>query len=246
MRARLLALTFLAATFGSHAASPDISVGTLFDHMEPDKSQLLKRVRNSGGATAYVRVEITEMHFDAAGNISETPVDAAALARNAKGVSGLIASPSRLIIPANNGQQATRLVYRGQRDAERYYRVRFVPVVPNTGEFSFDEQQASQYKEGLDAGVTVFTGFGAMVFVPPTDARYDTRIDAQAVSNQGNATIVLGNLRQCSVSKPEHCEEGRQIQVLPGKRHILAGDATHFTRFDLQEGASSRPVDTRH
>ena len=40
-----------------------------------------------------------------------------------------MASPARLIVPAK-GMQGTRLLHMGGRDTERYFRVRFVPVVP--------------------------------------------------------------------------------------------------------------------
>jgi len=246
MRRSLLTVMLFAATGAAQAGSPNISVGTLFDYMEPGKSQLLKRVRNSGDATAYVRVEITRMHFDAAGKDTETPVDAAALARSTPGASGLIASPSRMIIPANNGQQATRLVYRGARDSEQYYRVRYVPVVPDEGEFSLDAEQSEQYKGGVQAGVNVFTGYGTMVFVPPSNTHFDTRIEGLQVSNQGNATIVLDNLKQCLRAKPDECSGGIKTHVFPGKSYTLVQDADHYSRYELREGTASRTVDTRN
>ena len=110
MHRSVIAAGLLTLAAASQAASPQISVGPLFDYMPSDSSQLLKRVRNSGDATAYVRVEVTEMRYAGDGSASESPVDAASLARNETGASGLIASLARMIIPATNGQQATRLV----------------------------------------------------------------------------------------------------------------------------------------
>ncbi|HYQ22430.1 CS1 fimbrial subunit B flags: Precursor [Stenotrophomonas sp.] len=243
---RLLAaihLLLLAST--AQAAQPQISVGTLFDYMEPDRSQLLKRVRNSGDATAYVRVEITRMHFDGQGNVTETPVDAAALARSDAGASGLIASPSRMIIPAGNGQQATRLVFRGDRTHEQYYRVRYVPVIPDAGEFSLDANQAENYQQGVQAGVNVFTGYGTVVFVPPADARYATDVQGLRVSNVGNATVVLDNLRLCSRARPDECRAGVKVHVFPGRQHTLAEEEGFYSRFDLLEGTQRRTIDTR-
>lgn len=240
----LLSLSLLCVSQLGHAGVPSINVGSLFDYLPPDSSSTLKRVRNSGDATAYVRVEITQMHFDEAGKVSETPVDAAALARSQAGSSGLIASPSRMIIPAA-GQQATRLVFRGARDSEQYYRVRYVPVVPDSNEFSLDSRQAEQYKQGVSAGVNVFTGYGTVVFVPPSQVRYDTRLQGLQVSNQGNATIVLDNLRQCLQNKPDECGAGVKVHLRPGQVHTLHSDADHFSRYELMEGAGSRAVDTR-
>lgn len=228
----------------SHAGAPNINVGSLFDYLPPNSSSTLKRVRNSGDATAYVRVEITQMHYDATGNVSETPVDAAALARSQADTSGLIASPSRMIIPAK-GQQATRLVFRGARGSEQYYRVRYVPVVPGSDEFSLDNQQAEQYKQSVSAGVNVFTGYGTVVFVPPSQTHYDTRVQGLQVSNQGNATIVLDNLRQCLLANPNECGAGVKIHLRPGRNHTLHNDVEHFSRYELMEGTNSRSVDTR-
>ena len=47
------------------AAAPNINVGSLFDFINSDKGTFLKRVRNSGDATAFVRVEISEIVYDA-------------------------------------------------------------------------------------------------------------------------------------------------------------------------------------
>ncbi|WP_295520579.1 CS1 fimbrial subunit B flags: Precursor [uncultured Stenotrophomonas sp.] len=245
MRGAFVVLSLALCAPFAEAAQPQISVGTLFDYMEPGRSQLLKRVRNSGDATAYVRVEITRMHFDDTGSVTETPVDAAALARSDAGASGLIASPSRLIIPAGNGQQATRLVYRGERAQEQYYRVRYVPVIPDAGEFSLDAKQAENYQQGVQAGVNVFTGYGTVVFVPPADARYATEVQGLRISNAGNATVVLDNLRLCNRARPDECGGGVKVHVFPGQQHILNEQSGFYSRFELLEGTHRRTIDTR-
>ncbi len=81
------------------------------------RGALLKRVRNTGDATAFVRVQISEVRYAADGTHQEIPVDTSGTAAAA----GLIASPSRLIVPAQ-GQQATRLLVQGDRSVERYPR----------------------------------------------------------------------------------------------------------------------------
>lgn len=245
MHRSVIAAGLLTLAAASQAASPKINVGPLFDYMPSDSSQLLKRVRNSGDATAYVRVEVTEMHYAEDGSASESPVDAVSLARNENGASGLIASPARMIIPATNGQQATRLVYRGQRDAERYYRVRYVPVVPDTEEFSLDDAQKADYKNSVSAGVNVFTGYGTVVFVAPSNAHYETAVIGGNIINKGNATVVLDNLRQCQRAAPDQCSAGIKVHLRPGQSHALANDALTFHRYNLKEGTVVRAVDTR-
>ena len=69
----------------------------------------------------------------------------------------LMASPARLIVPAN-GMQGTRLLMMGERDRERYFRVRFIPVVPEKeDEFAVSAEEREQYKTTLSAGVNVMT-----------------------------------------------------------------------------------------
>ena len=105
-------------------AGPQINVGTVYDYLDADKSTYLKRVFNSGDATAFVKVNVLEIVYGADGTPTEIPVQNAAdgASRN-----GLMASPARLIVPAQ-GMQGTRLLLMGDRDTERYFRVRFVPV----------------------------------------------------------------------------------------------------------------------
>lgn len=225
------------------AAPPQINVGPLFDYLPPTSSNLLKRIRNAGEVTAYVRVEVTQMHFDADGVVTETPVATTALVRNSTDAAGVIASPSRLII-AGNGQQATRLLYRGTRDAERYFRLRFIPVSPSADEFSLSEEQASA-AAALTSSVQVFTGFGTIMFIAPEHTHYDTRVEHPQVRNHGNATVVLENLRYCERTKPDACSAGIIAHIRPGQSYALDVADTHFSRYDLREGETRRSIDSR-
>ena len=47
-------ILFLLVLSGNALASPDISVGTLYDYMSAEKTTLLKRIRNIGDETAFV------------------------------------------------------------------------------------------------------------------------------------------------------------------------------------------------
>ncbi|MEN5290323.1 CS1 fimbrial subunit B flags: Precursor [Stenotrophomonas lactitubi] len=242
--ARVLFLMLLfTLAFSSRASQPQINVGPLFDYLQPGSSTLLKRIRNTGSATAYVRVEVTRMQFDDAGKVSETPVDTAALARNASDAQGIIASPSRLIIAAD-GQQATRLVHRGARDEEHYYRLRFIPVAPSAEEFSLSEAQAAE-AVAVTSAIQVFTGYGTILFVAPETARYETRIDSNQIQNHGNATVVLDNLRQCERANPDACAPGVIVHIRPGQVHALDTPDTHFQRYELREGDRRRSIDSR-
>lgn len=231
---------FGVLSISAHAATPSINVGSLYEYIDSNKSNVLKRVRSTGDATAFVRVNVTEMIYDAEGKSTEVPVTTEHLGRQAA-VAGnsLVASPARLIVPAK-GQHATRLLYQGDRDKERYYRVRFVPVVPEKGDadFALNDAEATQYQSELSAGIQVLTGYGIVVIVRPREARYDTQVqeesDGFTVRNQGNTTVAIDNLVDCEAGE-KNCTAPRKIHVLPGLSQRFEKAAGHRYRFDLVE-----------
>jgi len=173
MKRFLLLIAVLAGTHAARAAAPNIHVGAMYEYLEPSRNTLLKRVRNSGDATAFVRVEIREVRYGTDGRPEEHAVDTSVIS-TAAGAQGLVASPSRLIVPAQS-QQATRLLYQGDRSRERYYRVRFIPVLPQSlDEFALSETESAEYGNALSAGVNVLTGYGVFVIVHPEAPQYDT------------------------------------------------------------------------
>ncbi len=146
----------------------------------------------------------------------------------------LVTSPSRLIIPAG-GIQATRFIYMGEREHERYFRVRFVPVKPQG-----DEITELPLKSHISAGVSMLTGFGTILFVAPKVPRYDTRIDrhngALYVENRGNATVILDYLEVCDKTS---CSQPEKLHLLPGVKKRVSQDAASSVRFELIEGKQS-------
>lgn len=219
-------------------AGPNINIGTVYDYLDGDKSTFLKRVFNGGSSTAFVRVNIFEMTFDAAGRATEHALD-----NHGQGAArrvGLVASPARLIVPAN-GMQALRLLYVGEREHERYYRVRYVPVVPEReDQFAVSEAEREQYKASLTAGVNIMAGYGAIFFVRPKHIRFDTKVHDSAneyrVENAGNSTIELGDFRDCSQRDPGECLATRSHHVLPGRHFELSKASGRVYAYELIEG----------
>jgi len=212
----------LSLIFSSNAlASAEISIGTLYDYMSGQQSTYLKRIRNQGDATAFVKVAIHEITYDAAGQPQES-------AELTEGRRALIASPSRMIIPAN-GVQATRLLFMGERDKERYFRVRFIPVLPKQ-EDGFD----------LDA---------AIIFVMPKERRFDTQLikadTMTTVVNKGNTTIVLDFFEECD-GRVKNCSTPGKIHLLPNMKKQLMKKSDHLYRFELIEGDKSRNMVIGH
>ncbi len=231
-----------ASPHSAQAAAPNIHVGAMYEYAEPGKGALLKRVRNTGDATAFVRVQISEVRYAVDGSHQEIPVDTAAGAQ-----AGLVASPSRMIVPAQ-GQQATRLLVQGDRSTERYYRVRFVPVLPQSeDEFALTDAQRDDYRKELSAGVNVLTGYGVFVIVHPDQARYDVQTETTGehvqLRNAGNTTVLLDDVRQCSAAdKTAKCSPTRKIHLLPERTERFARSADHVHRFQIVEGDTRKDV----
>jgi len=238
---RLLLMCF-TGLFGLTAqAGPQINVGTVYDYLDGDKSTYLKRVFNSGDSTAFVKINVLEILYDADGTPREVPVETAAdnASRN-----GIMASPARLIVPAN-GMQGTRLLYMGQRDRERYFRVRFVPVVPEKeDEFVLSHEEREDYKKSLSAGVNVMTGFGTIFFVRPSNARFDTAISDTAsryeLRNNGNTVVVVDEFRSCSLSNENDCGPTTKHHVLAGKTFGFDKEKGREYRFIVIEGDTKK------
>ncbi|MNH84698.1 hypothetical protein D3C81_451630 [compost metagenome] len=224
-------------------AGPQINVGTVYDYLDGDKSTYLKRVFNSGDSTAFVKVNILEIIYDADGNATEVPVksDPGATSRD-----GLMASPARLIVPAN-GMQGTRLLFMGGRDTERYFRVRFIPVVPEKeDEFAVSSDEREDYKKNLSAGVNVMTGFGTVFFVRPNNSRYDSQIENGAstyrIRNNGNTSVVVDEFRNCSIKQENECEPTTKHHIRAGKEFAFDKKPGREYRFNLVEGASKKAL----
>lgn len=224
-------------------AGPQINVGTVYDYLEADKSTYLKRVFNSGDATAFVKINVLEIVYDDAGAPKEIAVENAAdgASRN-----GLMASPARLIVPAQ-GMQGTRLLYMGERDRERYFRVRFVPVVPEKeDDFVVTGEEREDYKKSLSAGVNVMTGFGTIFFVRPRDARYATAINETEgryeLRNNGNTVVIVDEFKSCSLSKESDCGATTKHHVLAGKSFAFNKEKGREYRFFLIEGSDKKTM----
>lgn len=240
---RGLLLSLLSVFCLTAQAGPQINVGTVYDYLDADKSTYLKRVFNSGDATAFVKVNVLEIVYEADGTSKEIAVVNAAdgASRN-----GLMASPARLIVPAQ-GMQGTRLLYMGERDRERYFRVRFVPVVPEQeDDFVVSNEERDDYKKSLSAGVNVMTGFGTIFFVRPKNARFDTAINETEtryeLRNNGNTVVIVDEFKSCSLSKESDCGATTKHHVLAGKTFAFDKEKGREYRFFLIEGADKKPL----
>ncbi|WP_322615981.1 molecular chaperone [Pseudomonas sp. BIC9C] len=241
-------LAFFGFSVFAHAAlaGPQINIGEVYDYLDGDKSTYMKRVFNGGDSTAFVKVSILEIVYDADGTIREIPL---ANQADAGARDGLMASPARLIVPAN-GMQGTRLLYMGEREKERYFRLRFVPVVPEKeDEFAVSAEEREDYKKGLSAGVNVLAGYGTVFFVRPKDTRFDSVINdgpgKYEIRNNGNTVVVIDEFKDCSVKNESECQPVTKHHVMAGRSFQFDKQAGREYRFTLIEGSAKKKFEIK-
>ncbi|MFB2719636.1 hypothetical protein [Shewanella xiamenensis] len=235
MRSNLV-LFFIIFYIPQAYAAAEISIGTLFDYMPSNKTTYLKKIMNMGDSTAFIKISINEIKYDEYGQSYEVPEQEA---ENR----ALIASPSRLIIPAK-GVQATRLLFLDKKETERYFRVRFVPVQPKSND-GFDEHLIEQQKEEVSAGIQLLTGYGAFLFITPENPEYSTKINEDSHSaeiiNHGNSTIILDYFEVCN-KKTKECSTATKLHILPGSKKQLVKNSNESYHFQLIEGDKTKSI----
>jgi P pilus assembly chaperone PapD len=224
-------------------ATPVIGIGSMYDVLTPGMQSMTKRIYNTGDSTAFVRVELLEIKPGSNKGEEEIPqkeLSGTTLERNR-----LIVTPLRLIIPPA-GFQTVRILWPGERGRERYFRVRFTPVMPEADDsFGLDKTAVSEYRQNtLHAGLNVLTGYGTIVIVQPDKPQFNTEIDSTGmagitVKNSGNATVSLDNVRQCKTANTD-CGAVTREFILPGRTHTVEKKAGYKTNFTLIEGNSKR------
>lgn len=217
-------------------AGPELDPGAFFQYMPSQRGTLQARVRNAGDTAAFVQIQLAEITFDEQGNPTEHSL------RTQDGFErALLVTPPRLIIPAG-GSQAVRVIYRGARTQERYFRVRYVPIMPKANDgFALQPNEAQAYAEAIQAGVGVLKAIGTIVIVGPREPRYDTRLDATEkrlrLINEGNATVRVDNARYCTLTT-DTCSGETTAHIRPGQHLDIPQRAGEVYRFELREGAT--------
>ncbi|HBK48674.1 MAG TPA: pilus assembly protein [Pseudomonas sp.] len=221
-------------------AGPQLDVGALYDYLEPGKGTYAKRIYNRGDSTAFVKVSVLELVYDGQAEPREVEVDELPFDQRS-----VVASPARMIIPAR-GMQAVRLLYRGERNQERYYRLRFVPVVPEQDDsFALDETELDAYRKELSAGVQFLAGYGTILITKPAATLYQTSIERAGgkwtVRNEGNATVLLDNVEACVLVEDE-CDPPAKHHLRPGRTREFVEKPGVEYRFELVEGDARKAM----
>jgi hypothetical protein len=237
-------LCTLMFSLSAHAG-PSLQIGTFYDFMRGNQSSYLKRIHNGGTSTAFVKIEIKEIFYEKNGESREEPLKTV----EGSNRDGLVASPARLIVPAK-GTQGTRLLYTGDRSKERYFRVRFLPVVPEKEDkFAVAESERESYEKSMSAGFNVMAGYGSVFFVRPADIRFDTKIDNTAdrykVQNHGNSVVVIDSFKDCAAKNEDDCKPTKKVHLIPGRDFAFDKQAGRVYRYNLIEDEKKTPVEVK-
>lgn len=223
-------------------AAPIIGIGSMYDVLKPESQSLMKRIYNSGESTAFIRIEILEIYPNEKKEVPLTESNENRLERNR-----LVVTPLRLIV-SPSGFQNIRMMWVGERDEERYFRVRFTPVVPESKDgFGLSDNEIEEYKNtSLKAGVNILTGYGSVLIIQPKKPVFNTVIentDSKVdVKNLGNTTIALDGIQLCNSTSADCIYPPRQI-ILPGRTFSVAKESTHpKINITLIEGDSSKLI----
>jgi P pilus assembly chaperone PapD len=222
-------------------AAPELNIGSLYEYLDGERSTTLKKIYNGGDRTAFVKASVAELVYGPDGQAREVSMEGLPSDQRS-----LIASPARLIVPAQ-GMQQVRLLYRGARDQERYFRLRFIPVLPEANDdFGLTAEEAREYDDALRAGVNILAGYGAVVFVKPSQTRYASQVVQEAerffIVNGGNATLVVDHFTDCTLDGKD-CKPPTKHHIRPDKRLEFDKQAGRAYRFLLVEDQARREVE---
>jgi P pilus assembly chaperone PapD len=184
----IVALLILIASFGARADMfVDRSI-VIFESGGQPREDV--KVTNNGEDVMYVEVEVLAVRNPGAENEERVKISDPNELK-------LLATPSKLILPAG-GQKLIRIVnLQARNDTERVYRINVTPIVPPL------EEETSQLR--------IVVAYQILTIVQPDDPSTElvTKRSGTAISfeNTGNSNILLSEGKQCHPDNQDQCQE---------------------------------------
>ncbi len=195
-----------------------------FDNASSGKNDVAL-ANTSQEETLYVKIEVLEVSDPG------TPKEKRFVADDPFKI-GLIASPTKVIIPPGSKRLVRLVNLFPATGQERVFRVNFTPIAG-------DEQT-----EGTS--VKLMIGYQALVIVRPEKTVFDlvgTRQGNKLVlTNNGNTNVYLDSVRQCTSEKLEECTSLTENRLYPGNTWEveLTGDGP--VAFNANDGQGRRQM----
>lgn len=128
--------------------------------------------------------------------------------------SGILVTPSRLIVPAGQQRYVRIILTKPLSGNERIYRVNFVPKIAGL--------KTADLAHGKEIGLHIIIGYGILVIARPVEPlpefRYSRKGQQLTLTNEGNTNIMVTG-KQCNRGK--HCVPIFGLRLYAGlKKHI--------------------------
>ncbi len=211
----LILLWGVSLAYASH-----INVQPLLTSMKPSQHYVDLYVKNVGSDRAYVVIKVYRVF-----NPGMPDQKVTLLKDDPYGI-GLIASPSKLIIPPGQIRHV-RLLYIEAKPIKRD-QVFYIISSPAEGELVQVAEAGKNNKTSkrvARSGLQVILAYKTKLFVRPENARpkivYHREGKSLTIKNEGNTNVYLGKFEQCA---------GKQCKRLPGLiRRMYAGNVWKVT-----------------
>lgn len=189
----------------------------------------LQSISNSSETSSeFVKVVVKELKWD---EKSSEYIEV-----NLDDPSRFVISPSRIVV-APKQSVPFRMISKSTNKLA-LYRVTFLSIPP-TVEDGFSESDVAQKNEEVTTKLRLNINMGAIVFVNPTDKKFNTVISSDAdsvtIENNGNSVISLNYLKVCD--KNGDCEHPPQEYIMPNKQLTIDG---FDIKFKAEEQESSK------
>jgi len=159
------------------------------------------KVINNGSETGYVQIDVFEVHNPGTPEEERLKIPVPETMK-------LIASPSKLMSPANS-QKMVRIVNLEPGSAEeRIYRINVTPVL-------------APLEESESSVVRVVVAYQLLVIVDP--AQPEEKVDIVrsgyrlTITNNGNTNVLFSDGKQCAADDENDCVEIAAHRVYPGR-----------------------------
>lgn len=208
----LFGVVFVVACFFNVVAASAIDVYPLEANLGVNNRFQDIKVYNVGSDTAYVQAQIIRVENPGLPNQTLVPLE-----DNPFQV-GLIVTPNKMVIPANQMRLA-RVLYIGDspKDNDVVYKVTLSPV---SGQLI-----PLGSLQNVNAGVELIISYGINVFIRPLVPQPQILMIRAGqdllVKNMGNTNVLLGSCQQCDVAT-------KQCQDISLTKRVYVGMSFHY------------------
>jgi len=186
-RIALAALLWMAAAVAQAEMYVDRSI-VIFEPGEQPREDV--EVSNTGDDVMYVQVEVLKVENPGTPDEQRVKVD------NPQELK-LLATPSKLIIPAGSRKLVRIVNLQASNERERVYRINVTPIVPPL------EEEKSQLR--------IVVAYQILTIVEPNEPNTNLSVTRDGTTitfeNNGNSNVLLSDGRQCRTEAEEECQE---------------------------------------